>query len=308
MGFMRKRRTVAWLLAVVVGMMLVPAMSASAASQHETKQNAAIGKASKAATKALNRIAALTVVVTKHTQALTDLDTRVKAIEAGVPQVLDGLTKLSAAATQLKDGLTTVGAGLTTVGAGLTKLADAYGAVEYGVVRIYNTTDPNNITAIAPAVTTSDIPDDSNTAGASGSIPFVATAATKLHVTGAIRSAEADGVAGGDPAGQAGGIIYAVCATPPTSGGNCGGVAAGQIGCQAGPPPSSVFQTPAGPTNLLAVNIPLKSSRTGQTDPTPTGVDIIGGDCNIPTAGVWLVTLNAQFLDLPTSATPGPKD
>src|SRR5690349_13022127 len=101
---MRKRRNVAWIVAVVAALMLIPAIDASAASKHEKKQNAAIGKASKAAARALNRIAALTTTVGDQTKSLADLqtqatgiDNRLKVIEAGVPQVLDGLTKLQAA-------------------------------------------------------------------------------------------------------------------------------------------------------------------------------------------------------------------
>jgi hypothetical protein len=305
MGFMRKRRTVAWLLAVVVGMMLVPAMSASAASQHETKQNAAIGKASKAAAKALNRIAALTVVVTKHTQALTDLDTRVKAIEAGVPQVLDGLTKLSAAATQLKDGLTTVGSGLTTVGAGLTKLASNVRAVEYGSAGVYAGT-----TQVGPFINSPDIPDDGNGASAFGSIPTTTLpAGTPLQLKAAIRSNETDGAATGDPAGQVGGLLYATCASAagcPTAGPT---VPAGAIGCTAGPPPNSPFVTPAGTLNLALVNIQQKNSETDPTTPSSSGVDATGGNtCTIPGTGTWVITAQAQFFDLPTSATPGPTD
>jgi X-X-X-Leu-X-X-Gly heptad repeat protein len=130
---MNRRRNVAWLVAIAVGLMLVPATGAMATSKHEKKQNAAIGKASKAAARALNRIAALTTAVGTQTKSLADLqtqgtglDNRLKVIEAGVPQVLDGLSKLATAAQQLKDGLTTVGAGLTTLGS-------AYQAVEYGV-------------------------------------------------------------------------------------------------------------------------------------------------------------------------------
>src|SRR3954467_406061 len=113
---MRKRRNVAWLVAAVVALALVPAMDASAISKHEKKQNAAIGKASKAAARALTRIAALTTVVGDQTKSLADLQTltngidgRLKTIEAGVPQVLDGLTKLQAAALALKTGLETAG-------------------------------------------------------------------------------------------------------------------------------------------------------------------------------------------------------
>src|SRR3954453_12737217 len=131
---MRKRRTVAWLTAVAVVSMLVMASAAlgfnAAEKKHEKKQNAAIGKAAKAAARALTRTAALTTAVADHTKSLADLqtlatgiDNRLKVIEAGVPQVLDGLAKLKA--------------GLETAGAGLTTLGDAYQAVGYGRAGIF---------------------------------------------------------------------------------------------------------------------------------------------------------------------------
>src|SRR3954462_357849 len=130
---MNRRRNVAWFVAVAVGLMLIPATGAMAEKKHEKKQNAAIGKAAKAAARALARTAALTTTVGDHTKSLADLQTlangidgRLKVIEAGVPQVLDGLTKLQAAALALK-------AGLETAGAGLNSLKTLATSQEYGI-------------------------------------------------------------------------------------------------------------------------------------------------------------------------------
>ncbi len=178
---MRKRRTVAWLLAVAVGMMLVPAMNASAASKHETKQNAAIGKATKASAKALRRIAALTTVVTQHTAALSDLDTRVKAIEGGVPQVLKGLN-------DLKDGLTAAGAGLTS----LKTLATS---TEYGIGQVTIGGTP----AAGSFVETPNIPDDVQQAQTTVSFNAGASGGTIGLLVG-VRSNESDGTGASNPA------------------------------------------------------------------------------------------------------------
>jgi hypothetical protein len=289
--------------------MLVLASSAmgftKAEKKHEKKQNAAIGKAAKAAARALNRTAALTTAVGDHTKSLADLqtastgiDNRLKTIEAGVPLVFDGLTKLGEAATQLKDGLTALSAGTT---AGFTKVTETFRAVEYGSAGVYAGT-----TQIGPFINSPDIPDDGNGATATGSIPAPGLAAsTPLVLRAAIRSNEADGAATGDPAGQVGGLLYATCGS--TAG--CGAVPSGAIGCTAGPPPTSPFVTPAGTLNLALVNIQQKSPETDPTTPGPTGgVDATGGTCTIPTAGTWIITAQAQFFDLPTSATPGHRD
>ena len=72
---MTKRRNVAWLVAALVGLMLVPAVSAMAASKHEKAQNAAIGKATKAAAK-VARTAKLTTTVGGQATAISGLQRR----------------------------------------------------------------------------------------------------------------------------------------------------------------------------------------------------------------------------------------
>src|SRR3954467_1678314 len=103
MGLMRKRRTMVWLVAAAVGLALVPATAAMAASKHEKKQDARIVKVNKRVTLALkkttdtaNKVAGLTTALQDQTAALVNLttlanatntklggvDTRLKAIEA----------------------------------------------------------------------------------------------------------------------------------------------------------------------------------------------------------------------------------
>src|SRR4051794_8922032 len=80
MHSMRKRRSVAWLVALAVGLTLVPATQAMAASKHEKKQDARIAKVNKRvtavvkkATKTANKVAGLTTALQDQTQALVNL-------------------------------------------------------------------------------------------------------------------------------------------------------------------------------------------------------------------------------------------
>jgi hypothetical protein len=236
-------------------------------------------------------VAALTTTVGDHTKSLADLQTlangidgRLKFIEGAAPAIVQGLTDLKNATT-----------------AGFTKVTETFRAVEYGSAGVYAGT-----TQIGPFINSPDIPDDGNGASAIGSIPAPGLAAsTPLVLRATIRSNEADGAATGDPAGQVGGLLYATCG----SSAGCGAVPPGAIGCTAGPPPTSPFVTPAGTLNLALVNIQQKDSETDPTTPGPTGgVNATGATCTIPTAGTWIITAQAQFFDLPTSATPGHRD
>lgn len=291
---MRIPRKVALWGATALLLVLLPAASASAYSasekRAEKRQNARTAKLSKDVTAIKKSLVTLAADAPGLTTKVDGIDGRLKAIEAAAPALIKGLSDLKT--------------GLETAGGKLAQLGDAYQSVEYGVARLYNgSTEVTGATLVS-----SDIPDDGNSATASGTLPFVAAGGEVLTVRGAIRSAESDGAADGPPAGQAGGILYAVCATPPTSGGNCGAVSAGQIGCQTGPPPPSVFQTPAGDQSLTLVPIQQKAERTDQTAPSSSGTNVTGGSCTLPTAGVWNVFVTTQFVDLPTSATPGPKE
>jgi len=192
---MRKRRTVAWLVACAVGLALVPATEAMAASAHEKKQDARIAKvnkrvsnAIKKATQTANKVAGLTTALEDQTQALVNLTTltgdingRLKAIEAGVPAVFDALTKLGDAATQLK-------AGLVQAGAGLNSLKTLATSQEYGVGQVLLGATP----AGGSFVETPDIPD----AVQQGQVTQVFNAGAGsgvIHVLVAVRSNESDG-------------------------------------------------------------------------------------------------------------------
>jgi hypothetical protein len=314
---MRKRRTVAWLVAVVVGLTLVPATQALAASTHEKKQDARIVKVNrrvsavvKKATDTANKVAGLTTALQDQTAALVNLTTltngidgRLKAIEAGVPAVFDALTKLGTAAQQLKDGLTTVGAGLTTLG-------DAYKAVEYGRAGIF-AGDADLTIAAGGTVTSADIPDDGNaiTTGEDAIVVAGAGATNEsLDLKAAIRSNESDGDDAAKTAGQAGGYIFVVD--------NDTGARKACIGAP-NPPgifgttPGDSIVTPSGTvTNLPLKNIPGGVLRTDQSKPDATSTSLLPAPCTFAaTPGhTYEVHYSVNFLDIPTSATPGPKE
>jgi hypothetical protein len=299
---MRKRRTVAWLLALAVGMMLVPAIS-TAASKHEKKQNAAIGKIAKAAAKALNRTAALTTAVADHTKSLADLqtlatgiDNRLKFIEGAAPVIVQGLT-------DLKNGL-------ITAGAGLQKLGDAYQAVEYGRAGIF-AGDADLTIAAGGTVTSADIPDDGNaiTTGEDAIVVAGAGATSEsLNLRAAIRSNESDGDDAAKTAGQAGGYIFVV--------NNDTGV---RVPCTGAPNPPGIFGTTPGDsivtpsgtvTNLPLKNIPGGVLRTDTTKPDATSTSLLPAPCSFTaTPGTtYEVHYSVNFVDIPTSTTPGPKE
>jgi X-X-X-Leu-X-X-Gly heptad repeat protein len=205
---MRKRRNVAWLVAVVVGLMLVPAIDASAAgraSAREQTQNHRISRVIAQARATALKVASVTQTLGNTNQVLADLgtavsgiDTRVKTIEAGVPQVLDGLTKLAAAAQQLKDGLTTVGAGLQQAAAGLTSLKTLATSQEYGFGQLLTSTGGPPTAEAGSFVETPDIPDAVQQAQTTQQ--FVAQNNGVLIVLYGVRSNESDGTGAGNPA------------------------------------------------------------------------------------------------------------
>src|SRR5436305_10255605 len=155
------------LVAVVVGLLLVPATNASAISRdsaREQAQNHRITRVINTTRQIAVKLGGLSgglhtlnATVASHTNSLQSLqsltgniDNRLKAIEAAAPQIIDALTKL-------KDGL-------TAAGAGLQKLGDAYQAVEYGRAAL-SPGDADLTVAAGGAGTSADIPDDGNTTG-----------------------------------------------------------------------------------------------------------------------------------------------
>src|SRR3954470_10217974 len=122
---MKRGRTCAALVAVALGLLLVPAMNASAAVQgsaREQAQNHRISRVIDATRQITLKLGNLTGTlgnvgkeIVGHEQRLQSLETltgnidgRLKLIEAAAPQIVDALQKLQA---------------------GLTKLGDAYQAV-----------------------------------------------------------------------------------------------------------------------------------------------------------------------------------
>jgi hypothetical protein len=301
-------------VAVVVGLSLVPATQALA-SPHEKAQNARIAKvnrrvtnvAKKAATTA-NRVAALTTAFQDQTQALVNLTTltngidgRLKAIEAGVPAVFDALTKLGDAAQQLKTGL-------ETAGAALQKLGDAYQAIEYGRAGIFAT---NGTVAAGSSVTSADIPDDGNaiTTGEDAIVVSQAAGAVGIDLKAAIRSNESDGDDAAETAGQAGGYLFVVNLDT--------GV---RVACGGAPNPPGIFGTTPGDSivtpsgtvqNLPLKNIPGGVLRTDTTKPDATSTSLLPAPCQFGAAAAGItysVHYSVNFLDIPTTTTPGPKE
>ena len=202
---MRKRRTIALLLAVAVVVGLVAAGSASAFNNkqrnHEKRQNAAIGKAVKAATRNTNRIAKLTKGLDVQTKSLADLsaltagiDTRLKTIEGAAPTIISNLTKLGEGLTKLGDAATQLKDGLTQAAAGLNSLKTLATSTEYGIGQVFIAGSP----AAGAFVVTPDIPDAAQQAQVSQT--FIAGAAGTITVRVGVRSAESDGTGSSDPA------------------------------------------------------------------------------------------------------------
>jgi hypothetical protein len=271
-------------------------------------QNARITKVIRTTKTIIVNVAGLTKTVGQHTKSLatlqtlvngidtklTNVDGRVGAIEAGVPAIIAALTKL--------------GDGLTTVGAGLTKLGDAYQAVEYGRAGIFAS---NATVAAGSAVTSADIPDDGNavTTGENAIIVSQAAGAVGVDLRAAIRSNESDGDDAAKTAGQAGGYLYVVNLDT--------GV---RVACGGAPNPPGIFGTtagdpivtPTGTVNTLPLkNIPGGVLRTDTTKPDATSTSLLPAACQFGAgaAGItYQVHYSVNFLDIPTSTTPGPKE
>lgn len=300
-----RRMPLALIAAAVMVLALVAAGPASAYSASEKaserKQNTRIKSA-------LRGVSAQKLVNDSQTTQLTSIETlaksvdaRLKVIEGAAPAIIDGLTQLKDAATQLKTGL-------ETAGAGLTKLGDAYQAVEYGRASLFYT----NGTAVAgTAMTSADIPDDGNTVSVvdDAIVAIPTTAATTINLRAAIRSAEEDGDSASDTAGQAGGFIqvYNANTGAPIP---CAGSTA-PLGIFGTVPGDSIV-TPSGTvTNLPLKNIPGGNLRTDTTHPDGTSTSLLPAACTIAgaTAGdIYKVHYSVNFVDIPTSTSPGPKD
>jgi hypothetical protein len=180
--------------------LLVP-VSASAASRgaaREQAQNHRISKVIDATRQIAVKVGGLTgglrtlgETVASHSNSITDLqgqsgklDTRLKAIEAAAPQIIDALTKL-------KDGLTQAAAGLNS----LKTLATSQ---EYGFGQLLTSTGGPPTAEAGSFVETPDIPDTVQQAQTEQQ--FVAQHNGVLIVLYGVRSNESDGTGAGNPA------------------------------------------------------------------------------------------------------------
>jgi hypothetical protein len=240
---------------------------------------------------------------------------------------LGALQTIEPALISLRDGLLALRAGLETAGSSIRTLATSQ---EYGVIGIF--AGPNRLPL---TMTSSDIPDDGNSAAATGMLPIQVVSAapgsqpagtlppgTPLAMRAAIRSGEADGNATGDPAGQVGGLMHLKCANATgcdTDGSPTTPAAPpGTIICTVGPPPSQNFNLPDGSVRSLPLKvIQQKATRTDTTRPNADDTNVLSGSpatgsgnstngtCSLAFDGVYELTAQAQFTDLPTSTTPG---
>jgi hypothetical protein len=307
--------------------------NASKASKvSEATQDFNIRRATRTNNRQRGQIAKVTNSLSDTIEQLTNVDNTIKAL---TPIITKALTDLQA-------GLVAVGNGLTTVGAGLTSLGSAYQAVEYGVTLFR--TGPGGAGPPLPfSVISPDIPDDANTATAAGTIPISVgggagqvPANTPIVPKSAIRSNESDGAATGPPAGYVGGLLIVTCGGGPLGGGSCdvdptAGTAAappGTVVCVVGPPPSQPINVPGvGNQNFFLNTIQVKAGRTDQSKPDAGSVNPLAGasagagsvigplgddandGCRTGDAGnTLLFNIQTQFVDIPTSTTPGPTE
>jgi hypothetical protein len=302
---------------------------------NEATQNFNIRRNTRTNNRQRRQIAEVTNSLGDAIAKLNDLDTTFQGL---VPVVTKALG-------DLQTGLTTVGAGLTTAAEKLTTLGSAYQAVEFGVTRVrIGTTGLAPFSAVSPdipddgnrATASGEVPIPvlpSSGGGAADPTQGQVPADTLLSPRSAIRSAESDGVAGGPPAGYVGGLMFITCggtlggatgiqgnncALPAAAGG--GTVPPGAVMCSYGPTPNATIPG-FGPQSLA--EIPTKASRTDQTVPNGSSVNPIAGaqpagplaagagtdGCmSGPAGNLLLVNIQTQFVDLPTSATPGPTE
>jgi hypothetical protein len=307
---MRKRRTVAWLVALAVGLTLVPATQAMAASKHEKKQDARITKVNKrvtkvtkAAAKTTKSVANLTTTVGGQAKALATLTTLANGTDAKV-------TALDTKVTGVDNRLKFIEAAAPTIIDTLTKLGTAYPAVEYGRAGIF-AGDADLTVAAGGTVTSADIPDDGNAITTGENAVVVAGAGAtneSLNLRAAIRSNESDGDTAAETAGQAGGYIYVTNADTGA-----------RVACTGAPNPPGIFGTTPGDsivtpsgtvTNLPLKNIPGGVLRTDTSKPDATSTSLLPAACSFAAtpATTYFVHYSVNFVDIPTSSSPGPAE
>lgn len=297
---MRRNSLRVALCAAIVGALCALPVVAEAATRTDKSQNTRIARHGKSIRKLAGAITALGTTA-------QGLDRRIKTIEDAAPQLISGLTQLKDAATALKDGLTTVGDKLKTLG-------DAYQGVEFGRVNVVPG-DADLTVAAGGSGTSADIPDDGNAISIDDDAIIVAgggATTETLDLRALIRSAESDGDSATKTAGQAGGFLQ-------LSNMDTGA----QVDCTGAPNPPGILgtptgdtiQTPSGPvTNLPLKNVPGGFLRTSTTEPTGSnGISLFPGAlpaCSFTAAPgtTYKAHWSVNFVDVPTSTTPGPTE
>jgi hypothetical protein len=254
----------------------------------------------------------------KLTRDLGALSRRLQTTEGGTrlllsaaPQLVNGLTTLaSAVQTQIVPNLTRLGAAVQNdIAPGLTRLGAAYGSVEYGRAGIFAVGTSNPLVAAGGRVTSADIPDDGNqvTVNETAIVVAQATGSLALDLKAAIRSAESDGVAG-EKVGQAGGFVFVKNADTGS-----------RVPCTGAPNPPGILGTTTGESiwtpDGFVTNQPLKNlmggiARTDTAAPTADSTSLLPAQCGFgATIGdVYEVVYSVNFVDIPTSRTPGPTE
>jgi Ni/Co efflux regulator RcnB len=301
-------------------MLALAAVPASAAepkakqSQSARKLNSDLRKVRQRTTTAERRIRSINRTLAQLRALSGSNKGQLDFLLGAAPALVSGLQQTGAGLVALRDGLTRAGAGLTAlqtavetrIAPGLTRLGDAYGAVEYGRAGVFAT---NGTVAAGGTLTSADIPDDGNTIQSTEDAIIVATGGPMaVDLRAAIRSAEDDGDAADETAGQAGGFVFVKNADTGARVA-CGGAPnpPGILGTVAGDP----IVTPSGTvTNLSLKNIPGGVGRTDTAAPTSTSTSLLPAPCQFAAGpgDVFEVKYSVNFADIPTTASPGPKD
>ena len=243
----------------------------------------------------------------------------VKFLTAAAPQLISGLTQLRDGSIQLRDGLLALRSALETqVAPALLRVQDELvpavedlgafvQAQEYGRAGIFAT----GAQVIAGGIIGSaDIPDDSNQLTVNERAIITATGpAVAVDLRAAIRGNESDnGV--GETAGQAGGFISVEDSSGNTVG--CAGSPPGAGGIF-GTQPGADIETPDGIENdRPLVNLPGGYTRTedGTPNQSENSPSLLPAPCQFAaTPGQsYRVHYSVNFLDIPKSEDPGPKE
>jgi hypothetical protein len=314
---------------LTVGMVAAPSAVAAEGSKAKAAKVSKKSEARQAGTstpspRVINRrlnttrrqVATARKTLSKLGRDLGAMSTRLKSSEGGValllgaaPQLVTGLQTLAGVVqNQIAPGLLQLKSVLETqVAPGLKALETAAKVTIPNAIRDVATSQEYGVTGLfvggqrATTFTSSDIPDDGNSAAAGGQAPVI-TSRTIDHdadpgtpeiqppgtspanipaaIRAAIRSGESDGGATGDPAGYVGGLLVVKCAgnplaasdadnnCDPDAGGAAPEVGPGSIVCTVGPPSNINIANPAGGTIAAPVRmIQEKAARTDQSKP-----------------------------------------